>query len=116
MQSMGTDADVEPAEPTEPAAAEGSTDAEGEEDGREGFDRWRNESAIGGIGTGIARGLQSVFGTPRQEIAIVAEVPGEPPDADRRLRVILDPDDPTKSIAVLPTTSADSTPADPPPA
>jgi hypothetical protein len=116
MQSMGTDADVEPAEPTEPAAAEGSTDAEGEEDGREGFDRWRNESAIGGIGTGIARGLQSVFGTPRQEIAIVAEVPGEPPDADRRLRVILDPDDPTKSIAVLPTQSADTPPADATPA
>jgi hypothetical protein len=76
-----------------------------------GFDRWRKESAIGGIGTGIARGLQSVFGSPPQEIAIVAEVPGEPPDADTRLRVILDPDDPTKSIAVMP-----SPPADPPPA
>ena len=76
----------------------------------QGFDRWRKESAIGGIGTGIARGLQSVFGPPPQEIAIVAEVPGEPPDADTRLRVILDPDDPTKSIAVVP-----ATPADPPP-
>jgi hypothetical protein len=72
---------------------------------REGFDRWRNESAIGGVGTGIARGLQAVFGTPQQEIAIVAEVPGEPPDADTRVRVILDPDDPTKSIAVIPAAS-----------
>jgi hypothetical protein len=95
-------------------------EAQGDES-REGFDRWRNESAIGGIGTGIARGLQSVFGAPRQEIAIVAEVPGEPPDADTRLRVILDPDDPTKSIAVVPSPPADagspdSTPADPPPA
>jgi hypothetical protein len=70
-------------------------DRDGPHDGG-GFDRWRKESAIGGIGTGIARGLQSVFGSPRQEIAIVAEVPGEPPDADTRLRVILDPDDPTK--------------------
>jgi hypothetical protein len=111
MKSMGTDADVEPAEPTEPAAAEVSSDPEGKEDGREGFNRWRKESAIGGIGTGIAKGLQSVFGTPPQEIAIVAEVPGEPPDADKRLRVILDPDDPTKSIAVVP-----APPADPPPA
>lgn len=84
---------------------------EGEADGADGFDRWRKESAIGGIGTGIARGLQSVFGSPPQEVAIVAEVPGEPPDADTRLRVILDPDDPTKSIAVVP-----SPPADPPPA
>jgi hypothetical protein len=75
-----------------------------------GFDRWRKESAIGGIGTGIARGLQSVFGSPPQEVAIVAEVPGEPPDADTRLRVILDPDDPTKSIAVVPCP-----PTDPPP-
>ena len=73
----------------------------------EGFDRWRKESAIGSVGTGIARGLQSVFGSPRQEIAIVAEVPGEPPDADTRLRVILDPDDPSKSIAVVPTPPAD---------
>jgi hypothetical protein len=72
----------------------------------QGFDRWRKESAIGGVGTGIARGLQAVFGSPRQEIAIVAEVPGEPPDADMRLRVILDPDDPTKSIAVMPKAPA----------
>ena len=76
----------------------------------EGFDRWRKESAIGGVGTGIARGLQAVFAPPADEIAIVAEVPGEPPDADTRLRVILDPDDPTKSIAVVP-----APPADPPP-
>ncbi len=41
------------------------------------------------------------------EIAIVASVPGEPPDADQRLQVILDPDDPTKSVAIMPTTAAD---------
>ena len=74
-----------------------------EEVSTQGFDRWRKESAIGSVGTGIARGLQSVFGAPPQEIAIVAEVPGEPPDADTRLRVILDPDDPSKSIAVVPS-------------
>ena len=50
---------------------------------------------------------------PAHEIAIVAEVPGEPPDADQRLRVILDPDDPTKSIAVVPSPPADTPPADP---
>ena len=46
---------------------------------------------------------------PPDEVVIVAAVPGEPPDADTRLRVILDPDDPTKSIAVMP-----AAPADPP--
>jgi len=108
---MGSKNDGRPADVT-PTPEEVPADPEAGEESREGFDRWRNESAIGGIGTGIARGLQSVFGSPRQEIAIVAEVPGEPPDADKRLRVILDPDDPTKSIAVVPATPSDDTPSD----
>ncbi len=67
-----------------------------------GFDRWRRRSAIGNVGTGVARGMQAVFAPPRDEPVIVAEAPGEPPDTDGRLRVTLDPDDPTKSIAVVP--------------
>jgi hypothetical protein len=116
---MGPDDDGTPAEaplPAPDAAADGEAvpdpDPELHDEHPPGFDRWRRESAIGGIGTGIARGLQSVFGSPRQEIAIVAEVPGEPPDADKRLRVILDPDDPTKSIAVVPSLPADAPPSD----
>jgi hypothetical protein len=66
-----------------------------------GFERWRRESALGTVGTGIARGLQNVFGVQQDEIVMVAPVPGGPPDPDR-LQVILDPDDPTKSVAVLP--------------
>jgi hypothetical protein len=112
---MGSDREDEPK-----ASAKTSEDPAEEPDpgdeSREGFDRWRNESAIGGVGTGIARGLQAVFAPPAHEIAIVAEVPGEPPDADTRVRVILDPDDPTKSIAVVPSQPADSPPAEPPPA
>jgi hypothetical protein len=107
MVSMGPDDEGQPADVT--PAAEEPLDGEAEEEAREGFDRWRKESAIGGIGTGIARGLQAVFGAPPDEVVIVAAVPGEPPDADTRLRVILDPDDPTKSIAVMP-----AAPADPP--
>ena len=37
----------------------------------------------------------------------MAAVPGDPPDADQRVRVILDPDDPTKSVAVMPVEPAD---------
>jgi hypothetical protein len=77
-----------------------------------GFERWRRESALGTVGTGIVRGLQNVFGTPQDQIVMVAPVPGGPPDPDR-LQVILDPDDPTKSIAVLPAAAADD---DAPPA
>jgi hypothetical protein len=32
----------------------------------------------------------------------VASVPGDPPDPDQRLHVVLDPDDPTKSVAIVP--------------
>ncbi len=78
-----------------------------EDEVAKGFDPWRRKSAIGGIGTGIARGLQNVFAPPVDEVAIVAAVPGEPPNADKRVRVILDPDDPTKSIALVPNDQTD---------
>ncbi len=71
------------------------------------FDRWRRKSALGLVGTGLARGLQEVFAPHVDEIAIVASVPGEPPDADDRLRVVLDPDDPTKAVAIVPLPPAD---------
>jgi hypothetical protein len=105
---MGPDDESEPADVT--PAGEEPLEEEAEEEAPGSFDRWRKESAIGGIGTGIARGLQAVFAPPPDEVVIVAAVPGDPPDADTRLRVILDPDDPTKSIAVMP-----AAPADPPP-
>ena len=109
MESEGDgerpEVDASPAE-----RADGDEDQSETEETPGGFDRWRKKSAIGGVGTGIARGLQNVFAPPVDEVAIVAAVPGEPPDADTRVRVILDPDDPTKSIAVVPTD-----PADPPP-
>ena len=75
---MGPDADDELTASADPAEEHPEEPLEADE-AREGFDRWRKESAIGGIGTGIARGLQAVFAPPPQEIAIVAEVPGEPP-------------------------------------
>ena len=75
-----------------------------------GFDRWRKESALGTVGTGVARGLQSVFAPRVDEVVVVASVPGEPPDADQRLQVILDPDDPTKSVAIVPTAAVEPPP------
>ena len=83
-------------------------DAEEEQDDEEvegnpaGFDRWRTESAVGSVVTGVARGLRDVFAPVPDPPAIVASVPGDPPDADQRVRVILDPDDPTRSIAIVP--------------
>jgi hypothetical protein len=71
----------------------------------EGFDHWRRQSALGSVGTGIAKGLQNVFAPTDNQQVIVAELPGDPPDADERVRVILDPDDPTKSVAFVPKSS-----------
>ena len=91
---------------TEPDAG-GAAEDQPEDEAAAGFDHWRKASAIGGIGTGIARGLQAVFAPPADEIAIVAAVPGEPPDADERVRVVLDLDDPTKSVAIMPPKAVD---------
>jgi hypothetical protein len=66
------------------------------------FDAWRRRSAIGAIATGVALGLKEIFEPTTNEPVITAEAPGEPPDAENRLRVILDPDDPSKSVAILP--------------
>jgi hypothetical protein len=78
-----------------------SSDETTENFAAEGFERWRRDSALGSVGTGIARGLQNVFAPPPNPPVIVASVPGDPPDPER-LQVILDPDDPSKSVAVVP--------------
>lgn len=92
-------------DPEDPGNDEPEADAE-ELFAPEGFERWRRDSALGSVGTGIARGLQNVFAPPPNQPAIVASVPGDPPDPDR-LQVILDPDDPSKSVVVLPPSDPD---------
>jgi hypothetical protein len=104
MVSMAADDELEPVVDTSSDAEAADTEVSG------GFDRWRKESALGAVGTGVARGLQSVFAPRVDEIAVVASVPGEPPDADQRLLVILDPDDPTKSVAIMPTAAGEPPP------
>jgi hypothetical protein len=100
---VGSDGESRPVEDA-PAEADAQDKVEAG-----GFDRWRKESALGAVGTGIARGLHAVFAPPVDEVVIVASVPGDPPDADQRVRVVLDPNDPTKSVAIMP-----EPPADPP--
>jgi hypothetical protein len=112
----GADADA-PLEnaPEEPEDAQGAGDAGDTDDAEDDgggeasgtFDRWRRESALGNVGTGVARGLQAVFAPHVDQIVIMASVPGDPPDADDRVHVILDPDDPTKSIAIVPDPKPD---------
>jgi hypothetical protein len=74
------------------------------------FDAWRRRSAIGGVATGIALGLQEVFYPADNEPVITAEAPGDPPDDAERMRVVLDPDDPTKSVVIFPAPPSDTAP------
>jgi len=97
------DAGVGPGGDTDKPVEDAPTEADVEGHDDSGiFDRWRKESALGAVGTGVARGLHAVFAPPVDEVVIVASVPGDPPDANERVRVVLDPDDPTKSIAIMP--------------
>ena len=103
MNGTGAADPPEPPEAAGPEGSDGDPPADNAEEtfAPEGFERWRRDSAVGSVGTGIARGLQSVFAPPPNQPVIVASVPGDPPDPER-LQVILDPDDPSKSIALLP--------------
>jgi hypothetical protein len=74
------------------------------------FDTWRRRSAVGAVATGIALGLKDVFYPTNNEPVITAEAPGDPPDADRGIRVVLDPDDPTKSRVIFPSPTDDPPP------
>jgi hypothetical protein len=69
---------------------------------------------MGAIATGVALGLKEIFQPTNIEPVITAPAPGDPPDADERLRVILHPDDPTKSVAILPKAAHPGSGASPP--
>ncbi len=82
-----------------PDAGPPEDDSGDEEPG--GFDAWRRRTAVGEMGTAIARGLGAVFAPNENRPVVSAPVPGDPPDADQGFRVVLDPDDPSKSVAVF---------------
>lgn len=65
------------------------------------FHRWMRSSASGGILTGIALGLQHALEERREQPAFVMEAPGEPDDPDAPISLHFDPDDPTKTVAVI---------------
>jgi len=109
---MGPMEPVGPMGPEDDATLSEQPDEAVEEFAPEGFERWRRDSALGSVGTGIARGLQNVFAPPPNQPVIVASVPGDPSDPER-LHVILDPDDPSRSVALLPPAhDADDDPSD----
>jgi hypothetical protein len=65
------------------------------------FHRWMRSSASGTILTGIALGLQHAMEGRREQPAFVMEAPGEPEDPDAPISLRFDPDDPTRTVAVI---------------
>ena len=51
--------------------------------------------------TGVALGLQQALERRREIPAFVMEAPGEPDDPDAPIHLHFDPDDPTKTVAVI---------------
>jgi len=65
------------------------------------FNQWMKRSAAGAVLSGIALGLQQALEPKRELPAFVMEAPGEPEDPDAPITLHFDPDDPTRTVAVV---------------
>jgi len=65
------------------------------------FNQWMKRSATGAVLSGIALGLQQALEPKRELPAFVMEAPGGPEDPDAPITLHFDPDDPTKTVAVI---------------
>jgi hypothetical protein len=65
------------------------------------LEEWRRRSATGAILTGIAFGLRQALEEPRDDPAIVVEVPGEPPGPPQPMELHMDPDRPEETWVIV---------------
>ena len=65
------------------------------------FNNWMKRSTAGAVLSGIALGLQHALEPKRELPAFVMEAPGDPEDPDAPITLHFDPDDPTKTVAVI---------------
>ncbi|HLH28907.1 MAG TPA: hypothetical protein VKW77_08310 [Acidimicrobiales bacterium] len=77
------------------------------------FHRWMTQSATGAVLTGVALGLKQALVRHEDRPAYVVDSPGEPADDAARLQLRFDPDDPTRTIAVVRADAASPTPPAP---
>ena len=82
-------------------AGPGADPGHGEDPGPLRFHRWMHRSATGAILTGIALGLREALEPVRRNVAIVMEAPGEPEEPEGPITLHFDPDDPTRTVAVV---------------
>ena len=97
----GVEGDTEPAD-SEAVLESGSVEDAVEPEGDPlRFSNWMHRSATGAVLSGIALGLHHALEPKRQQPAFVMEAPGEPEDPDAPIMLHFDPDDPTKTVAVI---------------
>ena len=65
------------------------------------FSQWMKRSATGAVLSGIALGLQQALEQKREVPAFVMEAPDQPEDPNAQFILHFDPDDPTKTVAVV---------------
>jgi hypothetical protein len=65
------------------------------------FNRWMKRSTTGAVLTGVTIGLQQALEKRDQRPAFVIEAPGEPEDDQPLVRLQFDPDNPSKTVAVV---------------
>jgi len=65
------------------------------------FNQWMKRSTAGAVLSGIALGLQQALEPKRELPAFVMEAPGDPEDPDAPITLHFDPDDPTRTVAVI---------------
>jgi hypothetical protein len=125
VDSSGADGPrrIDPADDADPVDPAAGTDGFGAGDGDDDaydpaaddasghdplrFNRWMRSSATGGVLTGIALGLQHALEGRREQPAFVIEATGEPEDPDAPITLHFDPDDPTKTVAIIRTPTVD---------
>lgn len=80
----------------------------------EAFERPIDKFRRGAVGSVVAAGLlglaDALEGRAKEEVAIVQEAPTPPAREPRRLELLLDPDDPSKSLVFLPDPTPDASP------
>jgi hypothetical protein len=93
-------------------------DQSGDESPDEPFERPVDRFRRGAVGGVVAAGLLGLADalegrSAKEEVAIVQEAPTAPPREPRRLELLLDPDDPSRSLVFLPEPAPPADPADP---
>ncbi len=97
----GVGADSQPSDPVEMDEVDDVGDVDDGSPDPLRFHRWMRTSSAGGVLTGIALGLQHALEEHREQPAFVMEAPGEPEDPDAPIVLHFDPDDPTRTVAVV---------------